>query len=174
VSEASPPAVRTRLGLAIQFAEGVAHVHRCGIVWGDLSTRNALRFDGWRIKLGDFADSEFLADYPSDWYWCEVRYCPPGSSRPHRHDIGTLKRELFALGTAIYEITEWKVPYGLETEVDEDQVIAMLVNGEWPSVSSDNPARDIIQQCWSYGYESSQHVVDSLQSLPCVAAESAS
>ena len=160
-----PPTMPTRLALAAQFAEGVAHLHRPGIVWGDLSTRNTLLFDKWRIKLCDFADSDTLANYPSDWSGCEVRYCPPGLDRPHCHDVGTLKREIFALGTAIYEITEWTVPYGPETEVSEDQVMAALRDFEWPQMSNDNPACSIIRGCWEYAYGQSQQIVESLRIL---------
>jgi serine/threonine protein kinase len=167
IMSAEPPALRTRLSLAAQFAEGVAHIHRAGIVWGDLSTRNALLFDKdeWRIKLCDFADSDLMTNYPTDWYGCEVRYCPPRAGNPHRRDIGTLKREIFALGTAIYEITEWKVPYGSETEVGEDQVLAALASCEWPAMSSDNPASNVIRQCWGYGYGQARQVVDGLRAL---------
>lgn len=157
--------MRTRLALAAQFAEGVAHLHRSRVVWGDLSTRNALLFDKWRIKLCDFADSDFLGNYPSDWYGCEVRYCPPGLDRPHHHDVGMLKREIFALGTAIYEITEWTVPYGPKTDVSEDQVIAALRDFEWPQMSNDNPARSIIRGCWEYAYGQSQKIAESLHTL---------
>lgn len=104
---------------------------------------------------------------PRDWYGCEVRYCPPGSSRvrPQRHDVDTIKRELFALGTAIYEIVEWKVPYGSETEVLEDEVIAALEDGKWPQMTYGNPAAAIILRCWGYMYKSSLQVVGSFKSL---------
>ncbi|KAK1772216.1 hypothetical protein QBC33DRAFT_553670 [Phialemonium atrogriseum] len=154
-----------RAPYAVQLAEGVAHTHRCGVVWGDLSVRNALLFDKWHIKLGDFADSDRVDDYPRDWYGCEVRYCPPGSDRPHCQDVGTMNRELFALGTAVYEIVEWKVPYGPEDEVPEDEVIAALVVGKRPQLTNDNPAEAVIHRCWGYMYESSRQIVDSLRGL---------
>ncbi|KAK4141092.1 uncharacterized protein C8A04DRAFT_31299 [Dichotomopilus funicola] len=114
---APAPDVLTRLTPAAQFAEGVAHIHACGIIWGDLSTRNALWFDdgvesgsgkGTKglLKLCDFADSEFFADYSTEWYDCESRYCRPGSTRPHRQQPPgqTLEWEISALGSAVYEI----------------------------------------------------------------------
>lgn len=142
-------------------------MHRCGVIWGDLSVRNALLLDKWHIKLSDFTDSSPVNEYPCSWYGCEVRYCPPGSSRvrPQRHDVDTIKRELFALGTAIYEIVEWKVPYGSETEVLEDEVIAALEDGKWPQMTYGNPAAAIILRCWGYMYESSLQVVGSFKSL---------
>ncbi|KAK0103002.1 hypothetical protein ONS95_000814 [Cadophora gregata] len=158
----SPPAEQTRLKLAVQFAQGVAHIHSCNVIWGDLSTRNALLFDDVCLKLCDFADSDLMDNYPGDWYGCEDRYCPPGSERPQFHDIGTMNREIFALGTAIYEIIEWKVLYGPETA--EDEVLDALVDGIWPQISSDNSVEGIIRRCWEYKYESSQQVVNDLQS----------
>jgi len=67
---------------------------------------------------------------PSDWRGSEVRYCPMGSDRPQRHNVGTMKRERFALGIAVYEIVEWKVSYGPEVEVSEGDIIAALVEGK--------------------------------------------
>ena len=61
---------------------------------------------------------------------CEDRYCPPGSNRPHRNTVGTMNRELFALGSAIYEILEWKVSYGTRFELYGDDVIEALSWGE--------------------------------------------
>lgn len=52
------------------------------IIWGDLSTRNTFLSDNWQLKLGDFADSDNMDAYPSDWYGCEDRYCPLGSDNP--------------------------------------------------------------------------------------------
>lgn len=162
---AKPPEEQIRLELAVQFAEGVAHIHRRGVVWGDLSVRNALLFEKWRLKLGDFADSDLVDDYPRHWYGCEVRYCLPGSEKPQCHNVGTMDREIFALGTAIYEIVEWRVPYGSEVEVTEDEVIAALVDCKWPQLTNSNPAEAIIRRCWGFMYESSSQVVDSLKSL---------
>ncbi|CAF3621748.1 unnamed protein product [Fusarium graminearum] len=77
-----PPSQLIRLQLAHQFSEGVTHLHHMEIIWGDLSTRNAFLSDNWQLKLGDFADSDNMDAYPSDWYGCEDRYCPLGSDNP--------------------------------------------------------------------------------------------
>ncbi|KAK2801671.1 hypothetical protein FQN51_005215 [Onygenales sp. PD_10] len=154
----------TRLGMAIQFVEGVAHMHRRGVIWGDLSTRNALLFDNCCIKLGDFADSDMVDKYPDDWYGCEVRYCPPGSDRPNNHTVGTMNREMFALGT-IYGITEWKVPYGPQVEVSEDEVIAALVDGEIARANSWQPCRGCYSWVLGVQVRTSQRALDDLQRL---------
>lgn len=159
----NPPEGQTRLKLAVQFSESVAHIHGCNVIWGDLSTRNALLFDGLRLKLCDFAESDLMKNYPRDWYGCEDRYCPPGSERPQFHNVRTVYQEIFALGTAIYGIVEWKVPYGSQTT--EDEVLTALVDGIWPEISRNNPAEGVIRRCWEYKYESSQQAVDDLKIL---------
>ncbi|KAF5233607.1 hypothetical protein FAUST_8043 [Fusarium austroamericanum] len=143
----NPPSQLIRLQLAHQFSGGVAHLHHMEIIWGDLSTRNAFLFDN------------------CDWYGCEDRYCPPDSDNPQLHDVGTMNRELFALASAICEIIESKLPYGSDTEVLGGDVAKQLVNGKWPDLSDDNPARAVIKKLWGYSYKSSNQVVQDLQNL---------
>ena len=76
-----------------------------------------------------------------------------------------MRREMFALGSAIFEIMEWKVPYGSDTEVPEEDVITALEAGKWLQLSSDNPTKAIVRGLWGYLYESSGEVVDDLQRL---------
>ncbi|KAF7540516.1 hypothetical protein G7Z17_g12191 [Cylindrodendrum hubeiense] len=119
---ANPPNEQIRLQVAAQLSEGLTHLHQCGIIWDDLSTRNVFLLDERRIKLDDFADSDRVDDYPRNRYGCEIRHCQPSSGRPHRHNIGTLTREIFALGSAIYKVVECKV-------LSEDEVVKALIAG---------------------------------------------
>ncbi|KAJ0161067.1 hypothetical protein CTA2_6834, partial [Colletotrichum tanaceti] len=149
-----PPAERIRLWLATQFAQGLAHVHSRNVVWSDLC---------------DFGTSALFEDYDHDWWGAESRYTPPGpqANLQIRRDVraDTVHREIFALGSAIYEMVEWRVPYGPEKEVPPDEVHRRLIAGEWPELDNSNPAKDIINRCWAYGYGSAQEVVHDLQSL---------
>ncbi|KAK2783166.1 hypothetical protein FQN53_009355 [Emmonsiellopsis sp. PD_33] len=155
----------TRLGMAIQFVEGVAHMHRRGVIWGDLSTRNALLFDNCCIKLGDFADSDMVDKYPDDWYGCEVRYCPPGSDRPNNHTVGTMNREIFALGTAIYGSLNGKCRTVPSLRCRRMKLLQHLLTGKLPELTRGNPAGAVIRGSWEYKYESSQRALDDLQRL---------
>ncbi|RMJ00521.1 hypothetical protein CDV36_015926 [Fusarium kuroshium] len=154
-----PPDMNTRLRIAVEFAEGVQHVHDRDILWGDVSTRNALVFDHFRIKLCDFAGSRLDGVFDNITYQYETRYCPPGPEKDSPA-VGTMERELFALGSAIYEITEWNLPYG--AEADEEDVDKALGRGESPGLASDNPAEWIIRQCWEFKFSSAQEVVSAL------------
>lgn len=153
------PDMNTRLKIAIEFAEGVQHIHDCDVLWGDVSTRNALLFDHFRVKLCDFAGSRLKGVFDDITYQYETRYCPPGPEEDSPA-VGTMERELFALGSAIYEITEWNLPYGVKA--DEEDVDKALGRGEWPELGPDNPAERIIKQCWEFQYSSAREVVSAL------------
>jgi hypothetical protein len=64
--------------------------------------------------------------------------------------LSMMQRELYALGSAIYEITEWKVPYaGVDGDAWE-----IVEAGTVSVISNENITREIISRCWSFGYES--------------------
>ncbi|KAK3389852.1 kinase-like domain-containing protein [Podospora didyma] len=108
------PPMSVRLRLAMHFTEGMAYLHANGIMWSDASVRNAMLFSGedglLEVKLCDFGaailpegsgGSEFE---PCQSY--EMQYQLPLRGRADWDDIQRLNQELFALGCAIYELTE--------------------------------------------------------------------
>ncbi|KAK3347199.1 kinase-like domain-containing protein [Lasiosphaeria hispida] len=159
------PSVAFRLAVALDFAEGVCRLHERKVLWADLSTRNALVFDGYRVKLCDFGGAFLDGTRYAPVRAYETRYEPPRrhAGRYGGHGGGggggfqapMLAGEIFALGSAIYEITEWEVPYG--PAVSERDVAVKLSRGELPVLSEDNPARAVIRRCWS-AYTSAQRV----------------
>lgn len=62
------PSVSRRLEMAVALAEGVAYLHSRGVIWGNLSTRNILIFDDYRLKICDFASSALEDIYPQFGY----------------------------------------------------------------------------------------------------------
>lgn len=155
----NPPTMARRIRVAIDLAETMQYIHDRGVIWGDVSARNILVFDDLCIKLCDFAGSSLPGRYPELVFSYEPRYwvLGPDEQAPAK---GTLAMELFALGTAICEITECAVPYG-SIEVEELQ--QKLLEGEYPHATEDNPVRDVIQKLWYFGYGSAQEVADALR-----------
>ncbi|KAI1162820.1 kinase-like domain-containing protein [Nemania serpens] len=158
-----PPTMARRIRAAIDLAETMQYIHDRGIIWGDVSARNILVFDDLHIKLCDFAGSSLPGIYPELLFSYEPRYWVPGPDE-EAPAKGTLAMELFALGTAICEITEWAVPYGL-IEIEELQL--KLMDGEYPHITENNPVRNIIQKLWHIEYGSAQEVADALK-LACI------
>lgn len=68
-------------------------------------------------------------------------------------------KELFALGSAIFEITEWKVPYD---DIPELSIPQMVYEDKLPSILEENPARDIIDGCWHERYDMAESIVREL------------
>ncbi|KAI3341730.1 kinase-like domain-containing protein [Ustulina deusta] len=155
----NPPTIARRIRVAIDLAETIQHIHDRGIIWGDVSARNILVFDDLHIKLCDFAGSSLPGIYPELLFSYEPRYWVPGPDE-EAPTKGTLAMELFALGTAICEITELAIPYG-SIEVEELQ--QKLLDRVYPHITENNPVRDIIQKLWHFEYGSAQEVADALK-----------
>ena len=153
------PTMNVRLRMAFEFANGVQHVHEHGFIWGDVSVRNSLLFDHFRVKLCDFGGALLKGTDHNISQTYETRYRPPERDQDWKQ-IPIMKREFFALGSAIYEITEWEVPYG--NNATEEEVESMLGCGELPKLSNGNPAEDIIKQCWAGKYDLVQKVIHEL------------
>jgi serine/threonine protein kinase len=150
-----------RLSMALNFAETLQYSHGRGVIWGDISTRNTLLFDNHHIKLSDFAGSSLRGVYPDVVFACEPRYWIP-TTDPSGPERSRFEKELFALGTGICEITEWAVPYG-EIEIEELQ--EKLMSEEYPHLSEDNPAKNIIRGLWNLDYASVDEVSNALRKL---------
>lgn len=150
-SRSSPPPERVRFDLAIQFAKGVAHLSRCGVFWRSMSTTNTGLFHNWRLKLCEFGSSCLTTEDPGHVWILEARYRSPAELQN-----GTLKHDIYALGSIIYEIMEWNPPYG------SSDVLVALEKGELPEISTGNPARYIITKCWRGGYDLAGQVVEAL------------
>lgn len=153
------PAIARRIQVAIDLAEAMQYIHDRGIIWGDVSARNILVFDDLHIKLCDFAGSSLRGTYPELLFSYEPRYWVPGPDE-EAPAKGTLAMELFALGTAICEITEWAVPYG---SIDVEELQQKLIDNEYPHITEDNPVRDIIQKLWHFEYGSAREVAEALK-----------
>ncbi|KAF5983886.1 TKL protein kinase [Fusarium bulbicola] len=159
IGKNEPPTMARRLQVATDFTEALQHVHDRGVIWGDVSPRNVLVFDDLHIKLCDFAGSILKDKFPELLFTCEPRGLVPGPEvdSPTR---SILEKELFALGTAICEITERAVPYG-PIEIEELQ--QKLMDGEYPYVCESNPVKDVIQNLWHFEHSSAQEVIEALK-----------
>jgi serine/threonine protein kinase len=129
----------TRLQMALDLAEGLAYAHEKGVRCDDISARNALLFDDFRVKLCDFGAAVLDGDERGNSSY-EDRYRLPPRGR-QQSELPRIAEDLFALGSSIFEVTEWKLPH---QDVDEDEVEVLMVQDILPETSTDNPAASII------------------------------
>jgi serine/threonine protein kinase len=87
--------------MAVQILIGMMHMQSKNVFHCDFSCCNIFVFENWLVKIGDFGSSKI--DDKESVGAKEVRYKLP----LHRREWEVrdyIKRELFALGCAIYEI----------------------------------------------------------------------
>lgn len=155
------PSIRRRLEMAASLAKSVAYLHSRGVIWGDLSTRNVLIFGDDSLKICDFASSALENVYPQfGIHTYEPGYCPALPEDKVRI-LPMMQRELYALGSAVYEITAWKFPYaGISGDIWD-----IVESGTMPVIADNNVARDIITRCWNFEYDSAGAVADDLAAI---------
>jgi serine/threonine protein kinase len=159
--KAAPLGEGIRLRMALGTALGLSHINKMGVQHCDISCRNLFMFDNYHVKVGDFGGSLIEGhDELKPIVYEEAAYELPLRGREFRNRPAR-KRELFALGSAIYEMMAWAPPYeGLE----DDEIERKYAAEEFPSLEG-IPASYIIQMCWDEGYGSSDEVVEALKAL---------
>lgn len=159
--KAAPLSTGIRLRMALDSALGLSHVHLKRVQHCNMSCRNLFLFDNYRVKIGDFGGSLIEGHDELKESVCEeAAYELPLRgrefwSRPSR------KRELFALGSAIYEIMAWALPY---EGVEDDEILRMYAAEAFPPLEG-ILASNVIRMCWDEKFESADEVVEALQSL---------
>lgn len=128
--------------------------------YGDLSCRNAF-FDGYCVKLGDFGAS-LLAGRAFQPTFCEeAQYELPLRGRA-LEDPPPIQRDLFAPGSALYEITMSQRPF---QGLSDEEVEARYAREAFPSLAG-NRAGPLIQQCWDEALDSAGEAAEALARLP--------
>lgn len=149
---------QTRLQMSLDVAVGLSHIHSKQIQHSDLSCRNLLLFEGHRVKICDFGGS-IMKGYDLPQTVCEESHYELPCRGRRFDDRPPIKRELFALGSAIYEIMAWKKPFeGLEDE----EVEARYAREEYPPLEG-IPVAQTVRNCWNERYDGADDVVMSLK-----------
>lgn len=92
-----------RLRMALGVLSGMAHAYAKNVMHGDIRYRNLFLFPGWCVKVGDFGNAIVDGDPSGVNFVEEIRYKLPLRGRAFE-DRHVIERELFALGSAIYDI----------------------------------------------------------------------
>ncbi|RSL84024.1 hypothetical protein CEP52_016547 [Fusarium oligoseptatum] len=153
-----PLHVGIRLRMATDAARGLAYLHSKQVQYCDLSCRNLMLFDNFQVKLGDFGAALIEGrDFP-ETFCEEAQYELPLRGRRFENRPAR-KRDIFALGSAIYEITTWQRPW---QGFGDDEVYAKYDKEEFPTVEG-NMIGSIITRCWNEVYDTADQVVKDLE-----------
>jgi serine/threonine protein kinase len=153
---------RDRVRWCRQAAEAIAYVHTKNVIHCDISTRNFLLDAKLDIKLSDFQGIYVDQDgvlFNGDALESAKSYLPRQSSNSNESS------DLFALGSAIYEIMVGHEPFPELDELDdEEEIEKRYLNGQFPALHG-IPGGHIIQKCWSVVYDHAHACVEELQTL---------
>src|SRR6266536_2086130 len=137
-----------------QITEGLEYLHQNGIIHCDTSTSNVLVTRNSDVVLCDFAGSSIDGQRLSSVSY-EQRCL-------RRHDYSTdftVKDDLFALGTVIYELSTRRRPYDGKTD---EEVRRLYKEGKFADVSGIMMG-NIINKYWHAGYESAAEVLADIR-----------
>lgn len=135
----------------------------------DISCRNLFLFPDWFVKVGDFGNA-MIDGKPSGNVVEEMRYELPLRGRAFRKRP-YIKRELFALGSAIYEIMAWEMPF---PDLGTDDIEQRFRAEEFPDITDLLAGvGHIIYDCWKEKFDSASDVELAVKKL-CGITETAS
>jgi len=136
-----------------QAAEGLAFLHDHQIIHADVGCHNMLLDSTDVLKLCDFAGSSVQGSPASTG-------CGVWSQLPSKNeDKPTQASDLFALGSAIYEMSTKKLPY---SEKPAEEVRILYQQQQFPPMKDDASLGCVIINCWQQKYASASEVVSEI------------
>ncbi|PVH81884.1 hypothetical protein DL98DRAFT_150007 [Cadophora sp. DSE1049] len=149
---------------AIQAAEAIALVHEKRVIHCDVSVNNLFLDAKLNIKLCDFQGRLLRSDRSVKLVGLSsenVKASMPRADPNHADE----KKDIFALGTAFYQIIEGCEPFPeLDSFTQQEEIEERFVSGQFPAVRY-APLTAIIHKCWSGVYNSTNEVVNDLKLL---------
>jgi serine/threonine protein kinase len=141
----------------LQAAQGLAHLHRCGVVQADVGCHNMLLDSRSNLKLCDFSGCSVDGSNASIRY--ETRAQQPFGGQPNK------KSDIFALGTAMYEMSVGHEPY---PDLSDYQVSKFYEASQFPDdypIDRNQHLWAVIKKCWNGEYDTADEVATDLQHI---------
>jgi serine/threonine protein kinase len=156
------PTIQQRITWATQAAEAIAIIHEKGVIHCDISVNNLLLDAKLNIKLCDFQGRLLRSDRSVKLVGLSsenVKASMPRADPNHADE----KTDIFALGTAFYQIIEGDEPFPeLDSFTQEQDIEERFISGQFPAVRH-APMTVVIHKCWRGDYNSAHEVVSDLE-----------
>ena len=145
-----------------QAGEALVYIHTKNVIHCDCSTRNFLLDNSLNAKLSDFQGIYVAPDGNVSYGYALEN---PKSFLPRPADHSNRTSDLFALGTAIYEIMAGHEPFPELDELDdEEEIEERYTRGQFPALDG-VLGGEIIYKCWYLAYENASSCVKDLKTL---------
>ncbi|EGD85411.1 serine/threonine protein kinase [Trichophyton rubrum D6] len=156
--DGGPPPHRDEiLKWAMQILRGLQHLHSHSVYQFDIGCHNILLDFNNNVKLSDFSGS--LIDDGKVEVAPETRSTHPCLiNHWHMSLKPTVKMELFAVGTVLYEMSTIYKPY---QDKGDSEVEKLYLKGLFPDTTG-MLLGNIIQKCWTDKYHDTKEVIEDL------------
>jgi serine/threonine protein kinase len=146
-----PPA-KDVLRWAIQISQALQHAHSRDVFQVDIGPHNVLLDWAEDVKLSDFAGASIDGSPPS--------VLPsPHSEHPNMQGKNpSVQSEIFALGSALYEVETTRQPYHDKSDEDIEELFRA---GEFPDTSA-LLLGEVIRKCWGVAYKDVGEAVNDI------------
>jgi serine/threonine protein kinase len=142
-----------RFRWARQITDTLRFLHSIHVIHGDLTCGNIFLDKHLNAKLGDFGGSS-LDGSP---LLVEVT-----ASHKHPGLLLSIQGDIFALGSALYEIMTEVAPYH---ELSEEEIDARYSDADFPETESLGSIGDIIKYCWQGQYGSVDAIITDIEGM---------
>jgi len=141
---------KQRLQWAQQITSALAFVHSMNVIHADLTCGNISLDDRLHARLLDFSGSSLDGSEPFVVVTASHKY--PGD------DLKSIRADLFALGSTLYEILTGKPPY-YELALKEMEITDLFKQAKFPDTKSLGPMGVIVTGCWQGRFVSADDVL---------------
>jgi len=135
------------LSMAVDLCNGLAHLHKHGIIHRDLAARNLLLSADWRVKICDFGMSRVSLSHKN---YTNTNFGPLKWMAPEAisKQVFSYETDVFSLGVTLSEIFNRCAPYPTMTPMEA--AVQVVKDGERPSIPGYIPQdlQDLIWNCW--------------------------
>ena len=147
-----PPA-QDVLRWAIQIAQALQHVHSCGVFQVDIGPHNMLLDWVEDVKLTDFAGSSVDGSTPSILPSAHSDHPNMPAMQP------SVQSEIFALGSALFEIETTQQPYHDKTDTE---IEILFGAGDFPAIIGLRLG-EVVGKCWRMEYKDVGEAVSNIK-----------
>ncbi|KAI9747142.1 MAG: hypothetical protein M4579_007518, partial [Chaenotheca gracillima] len=140
-----------RLRVVQESTEAVAFIHSKGVIHSDLAARQLLLDADLHVKLCDFGFSAFEGTE-------EIGFENYRHWLPRDSVSSSVKSDLFALGSTIYEIVAGEEPY---KDKEDQEVEALFRKGIFPDVSG-FLCGNVISGCWDGRFNNAAEILPEI------------
>ncbi|KMU88563.1 hypothetical protein CIHG_06363 [Coccidioides immitis H538.4] len=140
---------------SLQIAEALHYIHSKRVLQADIGSQNLLLDEKDNLKFADFAGSSI------DGEQAFVCSSSRASLRPYWEHHPSIKDEIFAMGSILYEISTGRKPYHDKTD---SAVEKLYLAAQFPDTDH-LQLGPVIWKCWKIQYEDTAETLSDLQQL---------